>query len=78
MQVYESSPAKYKKVFCENHSTEVLTKACKKCDRLLCAHCDVSDEYCTGEGKYISRHYLLLKLVDDGLTIISIYIRTLG
>ena len=50
MQVYESSPAKYKKVFCEHHSTEVLVKACKKCDKMLCAHCDISDEDCTGKN----------------------------
>ena len=51
IEVYESSPAKYKKVFCEHHSTEVLVKACKKCDRLTCVECDISEEYCSGEIK---------------------------
>ena len=51
IEVYDSSPGKYKKVFCEHHKNEVLTKACKKCDKLTCVECDISEEYCSGEIK---------------------------
>jgi len=51
IDVYNQSPAIYTKPVCEQHE-EVLIKACKKCDRLICNECDVHGADCTGIIKY--------------------------
>jgi len=47
IEVYKQAPATYTKPVCEQHE-EVLIKACKKCDRLICNECDVHGTDCTG------------------------------
>jgi len=43
----------YTKPVCEKHG-EILIKACKKCDRLICNECDLYDADCKG----ISLHHV--------------------
>jgi len=45
--MYKQSPAIYTKPVCEQHQ-EILVRACKKCDRLICNECDVHGTDCTG------------------------------
>jgi len=47
IDVYKKSPAIYTKPVCEQHE-EILDRACKKCDRLICVECDVHGTDCTG------------------------------
>jgi len=47
IEVYKQSPATYTKPVCEQHA-EILVRACKKCDRLICVECDVHGTNCTG------------------------------
>jgi len=51
IEVYKQSPATYTKPVCEQHE-EILDRACKKCDRLICVECDVHGTDCTGMIKY--------------------------
>jgi len=41
---------------CEQHE-EILDRACKKCDRLICNECDVYGTDCTGIIKYYPSDY---------------------
>ena len=49
IEVYEQSPGKYKKVFCDQHPQEPLIKACKQCSKLVCNECDRTEDDCTGK-----------------------------
>jgi len=47
IDVYKSSPKNFNKPTCEHHQ-EVLVRACKKCDKLICFECEIDGEDCTG------------------------------
>jgi len=47
IDVYKSSPTNFNKPTCEHHK-EVLVRACKKCDKLICFECEIDGEDCTG------------------------------
>jgi len=67
IEVYKQSPATYTKPVCEQHE-EIVDRACKKCDRLICVECDVYGTDCTGIIKYYPSDYY------GEIKIISIYI----
>jgi len=46
IDVYKRSPASYNKPTCEHHQ-EVLVRACKKCDKLICFDCEIDGYDCT-------------------------------
>ncbi|KAF6040374.1 hypothetical protein EB796_001321 [Bugula neritina] len=67
--VYAKSPAIYTKPVCKQHE-ELLDRACKKCDRLICVECDVHGTDCTDkrDGSLLSMN---LVTVPSSLTFIS-------
>jgi len=55
IDVYKQAPAIYTKPVCEQHE-EILVRACKRCDRLICVECDVHGTDCTGILLNINLH----------------------
>ena len=68
IHVYEEHPENFRKPVCERHEDEVVNKACKQCDKLICPECDRYADECIGKlttqcTLFIILYYLLFSTI---------------